>query len=225
MQVSKDSLETMWLLANFVRDMAQYQTELELRAFEEAEWGRVKEQDQARWLHSLSDLAVVHLRQERYEAAEEMNRRALEGREKVLGNKHPDTLTSVYCLAHLLHQKKDYAMAITLYERAHSSYISVLGSSHPDYGAMLQPHVFSTTWLEQDEKLSLGIESNEVWSDQIETLLLKSVVPIMQFSRQLRGSNPSYTAIVQKPQYSFSTVPLPMSTSVTTETLLTSCLT
>lgn len=74
MQVSKDSLETMWLLANFVRNMGQYQTELELRAFEEAERGRAKEQDQARWLHSLSDLAVVHLRHGKYEAAEEMNR-------------------------------------------------------------------------------------------------------------------------------------------------------
>jgi hypothetical protein len=43
----------------------------------------------------------------------------------------------------------------------------------------------------------------------------------MQFSRQLtrRGSNPFYVAIVQKPQYSFSTIPLPMSASVTTETL------
>lgn len=39
MQVLKDSLEMMWLLVNFVRDMGQYQTELELRAFEEAERG------------------------------------------------------------------------------------------------------------------------------------------------------------------------------------------
>ena len=36
-----------------------------------------------------------------------MHRRALEGREKVLGVEHPDTLTSVYCLAYLLHTPND----------------------------------------------------------------------------------------------------------------------
>jgi hypothetical protein len=38
----------------------------------------------------------------KYEAAEEMNRRALEGREKTLGKKHPDTLISVRNLASVL---------------------------------------------------------------------------------------------------------------------------
>ncbi|KAI9778300.1 MAG: hypothetical protein M1816_004150 [Peltula sp. TS41687] len=38
----------------------------------------------------------------KYEAAEEMNRRALEGREKALGKEHPDTLTSVSNLALVL---------------------------------------------------------------------------------------------------------------------------
>jgi hypothetical protein len=44
--------------------------------------------------------------QGKYEAAEEMNRQALEGREK-LGKDHLDTLTSVYRLAFLLHQQQD----------------------------------------------------------------------------------------------------------------------
>jgi hypothetical protein len=35
----------------------------------------------------------------KYEAAEEMNRRALEGYEKVLGKEHPDTLTSLSDMA------------------------------------------------------------------------------------------------------------------------------
>jgi hypothetical protein len=34
-----------------------------------------------------------------------MNRRALDGYEKALGMEHPDTLTSVYCLAFLFHQQ------------------------------------------------------------------------------------------------------------------------
>jgi hypothetical protein len=40
--------------------------------------------------------------QGRYEEAEQMNRRALEGREKALGKEHLDTLTSVNNLALVL---------------------------------------------------------------------------------------------------------------------------
>jgi hypothetical protein len=39
--------------------------------------------------------------QGKYEEAEQMNRRALGGREKALGKDHPDTLTSVSNLAEL----------------------------------------------------------------------------------------------------------------------------
>ena len=55
---------------------------------------------------SMSIFALLLQYQGKYEAAEEMNRRALEGREKVLGKDYPDTLTGVYCLAYLLHQRK-----------------------------------------------------------------------------------------------------------------------
>ena len=60
-----------------------------------------------------------------------MNWRALEEREKVLGTEHPNTLTSVYCLAYLLHQNMDHAMATALYQRAHSRYVDILGPFHP----------------------------------------------------------------------------------------------
>jgi tetratricopeptide (TPR) repeat protein len=69
--------------------------------------------------------------QGKYEAAEEMNRRALEGSEKALGKEHPDTLTSVYCLAFLLHQRQQYEAASALYQRASSGYQYVLGPEHP----------------------------------------------------------------------------------------------
>lgn len=69
--------------------------------------------------------------QGKYEAAEAMNRRALEGKEKVLGTEHPETLTSVYCLAYLLHQRGDPAAAMPLYERACAGYVLKLGPSHP----------------------------------------------------------------------------------------------
>ena len=46
-------------------------------------------------LTSASNLALVLRDQRRYDEAEQMNRRAPEGREKVLGAEHPDTPTSV----------------------------------------------------------------------------------------------------------------------------------
>jgi hypothetical protein len=55
-------------------------------------------------LISVSNLALVLHGQGKYEAAEEMNRRALEKREKVLGMEHPDTLTSVSNLAEVLRE-------------------------------------------------------------------------------------------------------------------------
>ena len=61
----------------------------------------------------------------KYGEAEKLNRRALEGWEKELGVQHPDTLTSVYCLAYLLHMTKRYIMlkAAELFQRAHEGYI------------------------------------------------------------------------------------------------------
>ncbi|XTI88310.1 hypothetical protein V2W45_1343129 [Cenococcum geophilum] len=63
--------------------------------------------------------------------AEEMNRRALEGREKALEKEHPDTLTSIYCLAFLFHQQRQCKAASALYERAGSGYQRVLRLEHP----------------------------------------------------------------------------------------------
>ncbi|KAK0268609.1 hypothetical protein LTS00_017513 [Friedmanniomyces endolithicus] len=89
----------MRLLGKFVSSTGQYQTEYELRAFEKAERARLKKQDEAGWLCSLRDLAAVLQNQGKYEAAEAMNRRVLEGSEEVLGKEHPDTLASVSNLA------------------------------------------------------------------------------------------------------------------------------
>ena len=62
-------------------------------------------------LNSLGLLASVLRNQGKYEAAEEMNRRALEGKEKVLGVKHPSTLTSVSNLASVLKYLGKYEAA------------------------------------------------------------------------------------------------------------------
>ena len=73
-----------------------------------------------------------------------MNRRVLAGREKKLGEDHPNTLASLYCLASLLATLKQYKEATGLYERAYAGYESRLGASHPttischqDYSTML----------------------------------------------------------------------------------------
>ncbi|OCK88791.1 uncharacterized protein K441DRAFT_587010 [Cenococcum geophilum 1.58] len=56
-----------------------------------------------------------------------MNRRALEGTEKVLGKEHPNTLTSVYRLAHLFQERGQYKDALSLYQRACTGYQKTLG--------------------------------------------------------------------------------------------------
>lgn len=99
-EVSKWTLSTMCSLAHLMRSTGQYEMEFELRAFEESDCAQVKADDEAGWLGSLSsNLASVLRYQGRYKAAEEMNRRALEGYEKLLGKEHADTPTSIYCLA------------------------------------------------------------------------------------------------------------------------------
>ncbi|ENH98633.1 hypothetical protein COCC4DRAFT_93849, partial [Bipolaris maydis ATCC 48331] len=50
---------------------------------------------------------------------------------KVLGREHPDTLGSVYCLAHLLATLYDYRESLDLYSRACDGYSVVLGEHHP----------------------------------------------------------------------------------------------
>jgi tetratricopeptide (TPR) repeat protein len=65
-----------------------------------------------------SDETLVLRDQGKYEAAEEMNRRALEGREKVLGVEHPDTLNSVSNLALVLQNQGKYEAAEEMNRRA-----------------------------------------------------------------------------------------------------------
>ena len=48
-----------------------------------------------------------------------MQRRALEGKEKVLGREHHGTLVSVYCLAFPSVQQKCYPAALSIYQRAY----------------------------------------------------------------------------------------------------------
>ncbi|KAF2818186.1 hypothetical protein CC86DRAFT_309728, partial [Ophiobolus disseminans] len=69
--------------------------------------------------------------QGKYEEAEAMNRQTLARYEKVLGYEHPNTLTSVYCLAHLLTHLYRYEESLVLYDRASGGYEAVLRKDHP----------------------------------------------------------------------------------------------
>src|SRR5947199_10145231 len=65
-----------------------------------------------------NNLAEVLRNQGKYEAAEEMNRRALEGWEKALGPEHPYTLASVDNLAGVLWNQGKYEAAEEMNRRA-----------------------------------------------------------------------------------------------------------
>ncbi|KAN0110923.1 hypothetical protein V8E51_007310 [Hyaloscypha variabilis] len=68
----------------------------------------------------------------RYDTAEEMNRQALAGREKALGQEHPNTLTSVSNLALVLQCQGKYELAEEMNRRALAGREKVLGLEHPD---------------------------------------------------------------------------------------------
>ena len=68
----------------------------------------------------------------RFEEAEAMNRRALKGREKVLGVEHRDTLASVNNLALAFQQQGKYEEAEAMHRRALEGREKVLGVEHPE---------------------------------------------------------------------------------------------
>jgi tetratricopeptide (TPR) repeat protein len=70
--------------------------------------------------------------QGKYEEAEMINRRALDGREKVLGEKHPDTLQSLSSLAFVLLNQGRYEEMEAMNRRALGGREKVLGEEHPD---------------------------------------------------------------------------------------------
>jgi tetratricopeptide (TPR) repeat protein len=74
----------------------------------------------------------VLLNQGKYEEAEAMNRRALDGREKVLGEEHPDTLKSFNNLASALQRQGKYEEAEAMIRRALDGCEKALGNDHPE---------------------------------------------------------------------------------------------
>jgi tetratricopeptide (TPR) repeat protein len=85
--------------------------------------------NQASLLHNTA--GYLYTRGE-YAAAEEMHRRALEGKEKVLGKEHPNTLASMNNLAEVLRDQGKYEQAEKMNRRTLKRKEKVLGKEHPD---------------------------------------------------------------------------------------------
>jgi hypothetical protein len=66
-----------------------------------------------------------------------MIRQTLARREKLFGPEYPDTLPSMYSLAHLLANRHRYDEFIVLCERACAGYSTVLEKDHPTSRALL----------------------------------------------------------------------------------------
>jgi len=94
----------------------------------------------------VSNLASVLQQQGKYEAAEEMNRRALEGREKALGKQHPDTLSSVSILAGVLQYRGKYEAAEEMNRRALEGREKALGKEHCDGAGASPPAAFNIAY-------------------------------------------------------------------------------
>ncbi len=86
----------------------------------------------AQWASILFEAAWYAGDKGSYDTAEEMNRRALEGREKALGKEHPDTLASISLLATVLRRQGKYEQAEELNRRAREGFEKALGKEHPD---------------------------------------------------------------------------------------------
>ena len=83
-------------------------------------------------LTTVNSLASLLHDKEELEEAEDLSRRALEGREKALGPDHPGTLSSVHILACVLFKKSLLEEADLHGRRAVTSRQSKLGDDHPD---------------------------------------------------------------------------------------------
>lgn len=88
--------------------------------------------DDPAFIDSVHGLGLVLEDQGDYEGAEELQRRALEARERTLGRDHSSTLWSVAKLASLLGARGKYEEAGELSHRALKTRERILGKEHPD---------------------------------------------------------------------------------------------
>lgn len=78
--------------------------------------------DNAETLSSMVMAGLARAVGGKYDDSETIHRETLARRVRVLGHEHPDTLTSVYCLAQILTSQRHCKEALALYEKACSGY-------------------------------------------------------------------------------------------------------
>ena len=81
---------------------------------------------------SLNNLAGLYYAQGRYEEAEPLYKKALQLRQKLLGDRHPDVATSFNNLAALYYDQGRYEEAEPLYRQELKLRQQLFGSQHPD---------------------------------------------------------------------------------------------
>ncbi len=89
------------------------------------------------WASTLTGLGTITWRQTDLDATERLWREALEIRRRVLGNDHPDTMTSVNNLASILVDRGDLAGAEPLFLEALETNERILGSEHVEIAVNL----------------------------------------------------------------------------------------
>lgn len=108
--------------------------------------------------------------------------------EKVFGPEHPHTLTSVYCLAHLLASQRRCEDALALYKRACSGYEVVLGKDHPTTRSCHQHYAnaLAAEHLGQSTLLPSTVDSSTSMRKGKESKLLRGLAKIgMRSSKEL----------------------------------------
>ncbi|KAI1390156.1 uncharacterized protein F4822DRAFT_225814 [Hypoxylon trugodes] len=75
-------------------------------------------------------IGSIHSQFDQYQEAEEAHRQATEGREKLLGSEHHNTLFSIHNLADALHKQKKYVQAEETYRQATKGREKTLGPEH-----------------------------------------------------------------------------------------------
>jgi hypothetical protein len=83
----------------------------------------------------MNDLASTLRAQGDHAGARRLEERVLEARTRVLGEEHPDTLTSMNNLAVTLWEQGDHAAALRLLRQCLSGRRKVLGEDHPKTAA------------------------------------------------------------------------------------------
>ena len=82
-----------------------------------------------------------------YPEAQQQIKRALDLRKRVLGNEHPDTLTSMYYLAFVYWKEGQDAEAEPVYKKVLQGRRRVLGDAHPD--TLISMHYLGVLYLEE----------------------------------------------------------------------------